>query len=231
MGVFGTVAAFLSTWLGGLVIVAIMAIAGLQYFRAESADDKRERLRAERRLKRKENKDDESYANNSASCSFSAIRTQLLDDFLTRAVGMTNPAAAQQSQQQQQQQQQRQAAPAPAAAAAASTTASSKDAAASAQDERPPPLRWTQSDDEVEIFVPVPKEIGRSDVSFAIAGAKITLKVKGEPILAGELFKAVDREGCNWQIEDDGEHRVVWLQLAKEEPSGRYVAHILSMYI
>jgi hypothetical protein len=59
MGVFGTVAAFLSTWLGGLVIVAIMAIAGLQYFRAESADDKRERLRAERRLKRKENKDDE----------------------------------------------------------------------------------------------------------------------------------------------------------------------------
>eukprot|EP00953_Heterococcus_sp_UTEX-ZZ885_P029975 15864-Heterococcus_DN1.PRE.1 len=180
MGVFGTVAAFLSTWLGGLVIVAIMAIAGLQYFRAESADDKRERLRAERRLKRKENKDDE-----------------LLDDFLTRAVGMTNPAAAQQSQQQQQQQQQRQAAPAPAAAAAgtASTSASSKDAAVPAQDERPPALRWTQSDDEVEIFVPVPKEIGRSDVSFAIAGAKITLKVKGEPILAGELFKAVDREG------------------------------------
>jgi hypothetical protein len=24
--------------------------------------------------------------------------------------------------------------------------------------------------------------------------------VKGEPLLAGELFKAVDREGCNWQI-------------------------------
>jgi hypothetical protein len=63
MGVFGTVAAFLSTWLGGLVIVAIMAIAGLQYFRAESADDKRERLRAERRLKRKENKNDEVHQN------------------------------------------------------------------------------------------------------------------------------------------------------------------------
>ncbi|KAG5190269.1 hypothetical protein JKP88DRAFT_352762 [Tribonema minus] len=223
--VFGTVGAFMGTWWFAILAILALSMASLQAFKAESPEDKKERLREERRVQRKQQKD-----------KGGGDVDDILDSLLkTPAPGAPGAAAAP-------------AARAAAAAAAPPAAAAQGGAEGSAAGEPGPepqrrcrpamlqlaalsagarlraqlPLRWTQSDDEVEIFLSVPKELGRSDIGFTLTGtSRITVTIKKEVVLSGELYKSVDREGCNWQIEDEGERRVVWIQLTKSEPSTR----------
>eukprot|EP01041_Mallomonas_annulata_P003825 gene3825-7622_t len=76
--------------------------------------------------------------------------------------------------------------------------------------------RWTQSDQEIEMFVAVEKCTKGRDVLLDILSSGIVLSVSGHVLLDGDFFNEVVPSDCNWQLDDDDDKRVVWITLTKK---------------
>jgi hypothetical protein len=67
---------------------------------------------------------------------------------------------------------------------------------------------------EVTVNVSVPKGTRGRDVNVEIKPNTMKIGMKGQqPILDGELFKSVLKDGCTWQIEDN---QMIVVYLAKQ---------------
>lgn len=87
--------------------------------------------------------------------------------------------------------------------------------------DRNPKLRWDQTNEEVEIVIRVDPKVARSDVKVDITATMIRLSLRGQVVIAGLLYRSVDPEGCNWQIDDPGlgHPKEVTITLLKAEPT------------
>ena len=60
--------------------------------------------------------------------------------------------------------------------------------------------KWTQNDQEIEIFVTVPTNVKGKDVLVDFLSTGIVLSVQGNIILDGDFCDEVIPGECNWQI-------------------------------
>ena len=56
-------------------------------------------------------------------------------------------------------------------------------------------VAWLQTVDEVHILVPTDEGVQKSDLSFQVHPQRLSLTVKGESLLSGDLPEAVDVDG------------------------------------
>lgn len=73
---------------------------------------------------------------------------------------------------------------------------------------------WSQSDDEVEIVVPVPTECDKKNISVQFKTKSINVAVDGKQILSGNLFASVHPDDCTWTL-SKGKSRVLTVSLEK----------------
>ena len=59
---------------------------------------------------------------------------------------------------------------------------------------------WTQSKQEVDVFVPISAAIKKQEIVCKFTGSNLSLSVAGVEIINGPLFSEVDTAECNWQI-------------------------------
>jgi len=79
-------------------------------------------------------------------------------------------------------------------------------------------FRWTQTTDEVELFVPVAADAQRGNVRYVLTPNKIQLTVRNENIIKGELFSTVIPEESTWVLDfDENKNRIIWISLQKTE--------------
>ncbi|CAM9175122.1 unnamed protein product [Ectocarpus sp. 6 AP-2014] len=64
-------------------------------------------------------------------------------------------------------------------------------------------------------------DVARSDVKVEVTGTMLKLSLRNQPVIAGNLFKPVDPEGCTWQIDNPGpgQPKEVTITLLKAEPA------------
>lgn len=63
--------------------------------------------------------------------------------------------------------------------------------------------RWTQTENEVTITVPLPAGTGAKQVACVIHSTKVTAGVKGQPpIIDGNLSKPCGADDSYWQLEN-----------------------------
>ena len=72
-------------------------------------------------------------------------------------------------------------------------------------DELPPAYTWTQRTDELVVYLKLPSEVSKSDISFALESSHVDLKVKNaeQPLLNGDLFGKVVVSDCTWTLNDE----------------------------
>lgn len=56
---------------------------------------------------------------------------------------------------------------------------------------------WVQNTDEVHLLLRTDPDVHKSDVSFQVHPNRLTLTVKGDPLLSGDLPEAVNIDGMN----------------------------------
>jgi hypothetical protein len=59
---------------------------------------------------------------------------------------------------------------------------------------------WSQTNQEVDIYVPVDKEVTKQQISCKILSDRLTLKVGPKTIIEGSSFADVVPDECNWQL-------------------------------
>jgi hypothetical protein len=59
---------------------------------------------------------------------------------------------------------------------------------------------WAQSNQEVDVFVPVSETVKKKDIVCNITGFHLNLTVAGVEIINGALFAEIDPSECNWQL-------------------------------
>ncbi|CAN0167413.1 unnamed protein product, partial [Laminaria digitata] len=64
-------------------------------------------------------------------------------------------------------------------------------------------------------------DVTRSDVQVDVTSTMLKLSLRNQAVIAGPLFKNVDPEGCNWQIDNPGpgQPKEVTITLLKAEPA------------
>jgi hypothetical protein len=78
--------------------------------------------------------------------------------------------------------------------------------------------RWTQTLQDLAVFVPVPAGTKAKQLSIDIKKSSLLVKVAGQDaILQGDLFASVKMEDCFWSVEDDATSggRLVSITLTK----------------
>lgn len=76
--------------------------------------------------------------------------------------------------------------------------------------------RWTQTLQDLQVLVPVPKGTKAKMLTVDIAKKKLLVQIKGaEPLMDGEMHATVKLEDCFWSVEDDGDGRLVTITLTK----------------
>eukprot|EP00451_Oxyrrhis_marina_P009656 CAMPEP_0204321032 /NCGR_PEP_ID=MMETSP0469-20131031/7942_1 /ASSEMBLY_ACC=CAM_ASM_000384 /TAXON_ID=2969 /ORGANISM="Oxyrrhis marina" /LENGTH=294 /DNA_ID=CAMNT_0051302299 /DNA_START=61 /DNA_END=945 /DNA_ORIENTATION=+ len=75
-------------------------------------------------------------------------------------------------------------------------------------------FKWSQSEEEVEVLVPVPSGTTKKDVTVKFGMATVTVAVCGRPIVDGSLGGKVVPDGCTWTLVDDA------LQITLEKAQG-----------
>ncbi|KAL1522828.1 hypothetical protein AB1Y20_017797 [Prymnesium parvum] len=80
---------------------------------------------------------------------------------------------------------------------------------------------WAQTDEEVEISVPLGATTRARDISCQITSSTIALACSGSQILQGRLHRSVNAEDCDWKIENspEGNARLLTITLIKTEPT------------
>jgi len=83
---------------------------------------------------------------------------------------------------------------------------------------------WVQTLDELTVFIPLPDGVKGKDLDVQIKATRLKVGVKGQPpIIDGELHKKVKMEDSMWNMESDGNKRLMNLTLQKFE--GQYWWH------
>jgi hypothetical protein len=77
--------------------------------------------------------------------------------------------------------------------------------------------RWSQTEDEVEIIIPVAEDCRRQDIACQWKSKSVFLSVKGEPILDGAPFDAVDADESSWQFDRKDDAVTVVVSLKKKK--------------
>lgn len=78
--------------------------------------------------------------------------------------------------------------------------------------------RWTQTLQDLQVLVSVPKGIRAKDLVVDISKKKLKVGIKGkEPIVDGEMHQTVKCEDCFWSVEDDAAegNRLITIALTK----------------
>lgn len=75
---------------------------------------------------------------------------------------------------------------------------------------------WVQNTDEVHLLLRTDPDVHKSDVSFQVHPNRLTLTVKGDPLLSGDLPEAVNIDGCFWFLEDTTDGRMIHVTLEKQ---------------
>lgn len=77
---------------------------------------------------------------------------------------------------------------------------------------------WGQTLDEVFVYLPLPDNVRAKDLDVQIKALTLKVGVKGQtPIVDGEFFKKVKAGDCMWNVESDGNKRLLNLTLTKVE--------------
>jgi hypothetical protein len=74
---------------------------------------------------------------------------------------------------------------------------------------------WTQTQDECEITIAVPKDTLSKDIKSKFFPQKIEFSCKGDKVLSIKLFESVDVDGCTWtldKVEDDHRNLIVSME-------------------
>lgn len=78
--------------------------------------------------------------------------------------------------------------------------------------------RWTQTLEELTIYVPLPDGIVAKQLDVVMKGASLKIGVKGQPaIIDGPLHKKIKVAESLWTLEKDGNKRTLQMTLAKVE--------------
>jgi hypothetical protein len=76
---------------------------------------------------------------------------------------------------------------------------------------------WSQTEDELEVVVPLPTSVSSKDVNVRFLPQKMLIKCQKEPLLSLELFEHVDPDGCTWTIDRKGDDVNLVVTLEKVE--------------
>lgn len=179
---------FVNSWFFAAIVVVGMVIA-VRFLKYESEEDRRDRIKEERRAQRKAKKDEDGSMD------------KLIDTVLEKGPAGLAP-------------------PRPPEKVIPKPTQTATDTPKAPEEKEVYGLRkWTQTNDEVEIFVGVPKETVKGDIKMVLTDKSLKLTVRGQVALGGELLMPVDKSDFQWQIEDEGAARMVWIQLTKSTPA------------
>lgn len=77
---------------------------------------------------------------------------------------------------------------------------------------------WTQTDEELEVVVPLPKGVTSKDVDVKYLPKSLEVKCKMEPLVVLPLFARVDPDGCTWTLDRDGDEMKLVITMEKADP-------------
>ena len=78
--------------------------------------------------------------------------------------------------------------------------------------------RWTQTLDEVTVYIAIPDGVTAKQLDVKILPKKLQVGVKGQPkIIDGELHKKVKVDDCLWTLETDSSKRTLQITFTKFE--------------
>eukprot|EP00544_Gedaniella_sp_CCMP2646_P011943 CAMPEP_0202489542 /NCGR_PEP_ID=MMETSP1361-20130828/7237_1 /ASSEMBLY_ACC=CAM_ASM_000849 /TAXON_ID=210615 /ORGANISM="Staurosira complex sp., Strain CCMP2646" /LENGTH=336 /DNA_ID=CAMNT_0049119297 /DNA_START=22 /DNA_END=1032 /DNA_ORIENTATION=- len=77
---------------------------------------------------------------------------------------------------------------------------------------------WTQTDEELEVVVPLPKGVTSKDVDVKYLPKSLEVKCKKEPMVVLPLFARVDPDGCTWTLDRDGGETKLVITMEKTDP-------------
>lgn len=78
---------------------------------------------------------------------------------------------------------------------------------------------WTQTEDELEVVVPLPKDATSKDVHVKYLPKSIEVKCQKEPLISLSLFARVDPDGCTWTLDRDGDESKLVITMEKADPT------------
>jgi hypothetical protein len=76
---------------------------------------------------------------------------------------------------------------------------------------------WTQTEEELEVVVPLPGDVQSKDVHVKYSPQTIQVKYRKEPLLSLSLFERIDPDGCTWTLDRDGEEKRLVITMEKVE--------------
>jgi hypothetical protein len=76
---------------------------------------------------------------------------------------------------------------------------------------------WTQTQEELEVTVAMPKDAESKDVKVKFLPQMIELSCKKEKLLSIKLFERVDIDGCTWTLDKRKEDRNIVVSMEKIE--------------
>lgn len=78
---------------------------------------------------------------------------------------------------------------------------------------------WTQTEDEVEVVVPLPKDAASKDVHVKYMPKSLEVKYQKDPLVVLSLFARVDPDGCTWTLDRDGSESKLVVTMEKADPT------------
>lgn len=78
---------------------------------------------------------------------------------------------------------------------------------------------WTQTEEEVEIVVAVPKDTASKDIHVKYLPKSLQILVRKKELLKLELFDRVDTDGCTWTLDRDPKAKESMLVITLEKGS------------
>jgi len=78
---------------------------------------------------------------------------------------------------------------------------------------------WTQTEEELEIVVPLPEGATSKDVNVKYLPKSMEVKCKKEPLVSLSLFARVDPDGCTWTLDRDGNNSKLVITMEKADPT------------
>ena len=69
----------------------------------------------------------------------------------------------------------------------------------------------------------------KADVKCNFSSTALVLYIRGRPALAGDLWESIDPDGCNWQLDSNGDEKTLWIQLEKAIPCADRQVNLISL--
>lgn len=78
---------------------------------------------------------------------------------------------------------------------------------------------WTQTDEDIEVVVPLPAGATPKDVSVKYLSKSLEVKCQKEPMVVLSLFARVDPDGCTWTYDRSGDQTNLVITMEKADPA------------